>query len=364
MLGLFAFLSLFIFTTVLSSPIGELSKTSTATTPGLQPSVIYEYPKGTWVENLVIRGDGNALVTIITAPQVQLVSTTNSTAPVLVAEIPGVAGTLGIVELGYDVFYVVAGNWSTKTFRSTPGTYSIWEVDMRHGKPQDTKLRKVADLPEAGFLNGLAVVNPVCGTLLVADSYNSAVWSVNAYTGAVDVAINDTSMSILPDAITPLGINGLFVRDDYLYYTNTNRASFNRIPIDPLTGKARGPAQTIQLVNDVTTYGTDDFALDFDGNAWITADLQSELGLLPDAVGENSTAFRHPQDPNFEIVAGSPTDQRIAGLTAARFGIRKADLKRGSLYITTNGGPLNNPSANWTNGGQLIRVDTADLGVY
>ena len=140
--------------------------------------------------------------------------------------------------------------------------------------------------------------------------------------------------------------------DGYLYYDNTDRASFNRIPINVTSGKAIGPAETLLQSNDSTVF-PDDFAIDPQGNAWMTADLLSELDLLPDVTKGGRGKFR--------VVSGAEEDGRVLGWTAAKFGTKEEDLKRGSLYVTTNGGPLEYAYQNWTAGGMLVRVDTADL---
>lgn len=324
----------------------------------LTPYIITEFPRGTWLENLVIRqSDGNALVTVITAPELYLMSTDDSFNPVLVASFSGYASCLGIVELGHNVFYVIAGNWNPYTLRSTPGTYALWRVDMRGVKPERAKISKIADFPQAGFLNGLTVLNPVRGILLLADSLYSAVWSVDINTGNTQVVINDTTMAPVPGSPAPLGINSLHVLGNYLYFDNTDRTSFHRIPIDLGSGRATGPVTTL-LRSDSSTVTPDDFVIDFRNNVWLTADLLGELDFLPGAATPGATSTQA------ELVAGSKYDQKVAGWTAAQFGTKVEDVAKGSLYVTTNGGPLNYATRNWTSGGQLIRLDTADFGVY
>ncbi|KAL9618357.1 MAG: hypothetical protein Q9160_006939 [Pyrenula sp. 1 TL-2023] len=324
----------------------------------LTPIVIREFPLGTWLENLVIRhSDGNALVTSISAPEVYLISTDNSFDPILVAAFPENLACLGIVELGHDVFYVITGDWSPYTDFSTSGTYSLWEIDLHNAaNPHSAKTTKIASLPHAGFLNGLTVLNPISGTLLLADSLYSAIWSVNIHSGAVRVAINDTAtMSPTLDAPVPLGINSLHLLGNTLYYANTNRASFHRVSIDLDSGAPTGPITTL-LQSDANSLTPDDFAIDFRGNVWLTNDPLGQLDVLPGAALPGATTT------DFKVVAG--TRGELLGPTAAQFGTKKEDLQRGSLYVVTNGGPALYPSRNWTTGGQLVRFDTAELGLY
>jgi len=231
---------------------------------------------------------------------------------------------------------------------------------MRDGRTEHAKKKKVASLPGSGFLNGMTILNPVAGILLVADSLYSAVWSVNVYSGEVAVAVNDTSMSPVPGASPPLGINGLHLLGEELYYDNTNRATFNRIPVDLRTGKATGKAETI-VQSTIAEIFPDDFTIDFRGNVWMAADIWGQMDLLP---GAASVSASGSGTVAVDIVAGSKDEKSITGWTAAKFGTKLEDVKRRSLYVTTNGGPVNYLFSNWTAGGMLLRLDTVELGLY
>lgn len=318
-------------------------------TASIAPTIIHEFPKGTWVENLVIReSSGDAIVTLLSEPEVWLISTNNSFEPTLLASFPGNLGCLGIVELGLDVFYVAVGNWSAKTATATPGTWSIWELDLSQHEFQK---KLIAKLPGAGFLNGITTLNPFAGTILVADSIFSAVWSINTRSGMVD-AINVTAMAPEPSlAPLRLGVNGIRVVGDYLYFDNSDTAAFYRIPIDPVTGLVKGIAETI-VDNIFENVIVDDFTIDFAGNAWVVSG-RGEVLFLGNATSGTTK--------NIQIIAGSKVDTSITGHTAAKFGTRRDDLERGSLYATTSGGAVNYFFGNWTAGGMVLRYDTAQL---
>lgn len=333
--------------------------------PILAPTIVTTFPNGTWIENFVPRSaDGNFVATVLSAPEVYLLSSDNSFYPVLLAEFPGYLGALGVVELGHDIFYAVVGNWSVKTATSTPGSFSIWQLNMTgyndcisrnswstwncHRVP--TKM--VAELPEAGLLNGMTVLNPIEGTVLVADSLYGTVWSVNVRTGDSFIAINDTSMAPQADLSggLALGVNGISVVNGYLYYDNSNTMNFYRIPINTSSGSAIGPTEL--LVDQVfSNIFADDFTLDFAGNAWFAC----EYGHVAFLKGLGSG-----NHPNLTAISANTTGLPH-GLTAVKFGTTEEDLIRGSLYVTSNGGPFlygtDNPPQ-----GQLIRYDTAVLG--
>lgn len=330
----------------------------------LSPNIVHEMPKGTWLENLAIRQtDGNALVTDLSAPDIYFFSTTTQFEPIKIASLPEATGCLGIAELSLDVFYVIAGNWSNTTVTSTPGSYSIWQVDMQSWSwdsegHENPTVSKVVDLPDSGFLNGMDVLNPVSGVLLVGDSSNGVVWSVNVRTGQISVAINDTSMAPIPksDGGFDLGINGVQIRDNYLYYSNSDHATLHRIPIDVRVGFATGPAEQLANFSGMGLF-PDDFAIDFFGNIWMTLDVGSGLALLRNAT---ATSFVE-KNTTLEVVANSTQNPRIQGWTSARFGKKRDDVAQQSIYVTTNGGAANYANESWVGGGMLVKLDTEDI---
>ena len=154
---------------------------------------------------------------------------------------------------------------------------------------------------------------------------------------------------------TNLGINGLHVRGDYLFYDNLAQGTFNKIPVDLRTGKATGPAVT--LLNSTSFVGSDDWTFDFEGNAWVVNGASNDLSLLPRA------AYGTADSVSAEAVAGNTSPQVVLGPTSAQFGIRAEDLARGSLYISSNGGVPQYIGKNWTMGGAISRVDVGSLQV-
>ncbi len=256
--------------------------------------------------------------------------------------------------MGHDVFYTVAGNLSVETFDVQLGSFSIWEVDLRGlpGLPGNltAKTTKIADVPK-GLLNGLTVLNPIEGILLAADSENGVVWSINARTGQTAIAVNNTSMAPVPSSTVPLGVNGLHVVSQNLYYTNTNKASLSRVPLNMTTGEAVGPTETVVQSSEIYP---DDFTIDFSGNIWLASDAYNQLVLLP-----NATATSVSASSSIQIVSGSRRAKRFMGLSATAFGTGVLDLQRGSLYVTINGGREQYKYKNWTMGGSLLRYDIA-----
>jgi hypothetical protein len=86
---------------------------------------ITQFPNTTFVENLAIRSNGQALVTLLSTPEIFLVDPEKGGDPQLVHKFAGVTGLSGISEIEDDVFAVVAGNLSLATFQGTQGMYQV-----------------------------------------------------------------------------------------------------------------------------------------------------------------------------------------------------------------------------------------------
>jgi hypothetical protein len=174
-------------------------------------------------------------------------------------------------------------------------------------------------------------------------------YKVNIDTGEYSVAVSDPALTPNTTAIAQLGVNGIHYRDGYVYFTNSFRVAdwYGRIPLNP-NGSATGPAEAIASGEHYpTNLGglADDFALDPEGNAWVTGD--------PSAVLTKVT-----QSGEVTVVAGGTNSTLLEGDTSAAFGRTAKDEK--TLYITTNGG-LAYPVDGVITGGKVLALDTSGL---
>ena len=294
----------------------------------LPVKVIHEFPVGYSLENVAVRRNGKVLTTVITHPELYQIDPIHGGAPELVSNSFGpVVGLLGIVETCPDIFYVVAANFSTTTLKSTPGSNSVWKVDLTsHDVPALTT--KIADFPEGGVLNGMALLSEEKGLVLIADSVVGVVWRLNVFTGQVLRIVEIPAMLPPPQAAIQLGINGIKIRDGYLYFTNSGANALYRLPIHK-DGTAKGNASMVASGLDVA----DDFRFDNEGNAFVTLNAPGELvKVTPEGI---------------KTVLVDNTTLTLPNPTAAQFGRTVAD--RGSLYISEDG--------NATRGGRLSKVD-------
>ena len=269
----------------------------------------------------------------MTTPDLYLIDP-SSPQPVLIHSFTDHLGLLGIAELRHDNFYVIAGNYSQPTNTNTPGAWDVYNVNMDVHPPA---VKLSAHFPNAILLNGMAVLNASEGLLLlIGDAGAGVVYSLSADTGAIKVVIDDPTMK--PPSGDPVGIDGVQIFDNTLYYTNPYQQSLFKIPL-----RADGTAaSSAELV--ATGWEVDDFAFDNVGNGYMAITFSNEIGQV-----QNPGA-------NMSIVAGSPS--QLVGPTACKFGRMPQD--KDMLYVTTTGG-LGIGDASVKPGGMLSRVDMAGV---
>ncbi|GJN72574.1 quinoprotein amine dehydrogenase beta chain-like protein [Purpureocillium lilacinum] len=292
---------------------------------------IYQFPNGTWAENIAVRTNGNILVTVLSEPAIYEVNPYKK--PVtsrLVHRFPEYSSLFGIAEVATDVFAVAMGNFSLRS-APKPGSWAVWKVDLND---DEASVSKVASIAEAELLNGMTVLDRHTQTILCADSVLGVVFHVNTVTGAYHVAMQDDAFKPPSGTIFPLGINGIRYQRPYMYFTNTFAQDFGRVPVNCIDGTATGP---VELVNSDVGYDLDDFARDKRGNAYISAGYTSDIVC----VGNNGTATS---------VAGGPDQKTILGPTSMAWGQTKAD--KNMLYISTSG----DKSSNTGLGGQVVAL--------
>ena len=134
------------------------------------------------------------------------------------------------------------------------------------------------------------------------------------------------------------GANGIKAGDGALYVTNTDRALVLRAPLG-LDGSPTAALETI-----AENLRGDDFALDADGDLYITNHI-------------HNTLIRLKQSGERLAIAGPA--QGMAGSTACIFGI--GDNDRTTLYVTTTGGIVM-PLDGVVQEAKLVRLDVGIAG--
>lgn len=320
--------------------------TGSSKSPGLplQSQVLYQFPKGSWIENLAVRSDGDLLLDTMSTPSLYLLDPrANQPEPRLLYTFPEALGVLGITEMQPDVFYAITGNFSLTTGSYGPGTYALWEVELK-GHHENTKAfpRKVTDMAEAGLLNSVIPLHDDGrgDIVLISDSNNGVVWQVNVKTAEYSILMDFPEMKFPSGAALPIGINGFRIRDGHLYWANSEQNLFCRVKID-CNGKAIDEVEV--LVKNITFI--DDFELDRAGTAWVALDTSWEIGTI-------GADKRH----EVTVVLGSSDELTVAGPTSVRFG--RGPGFENTLFVVTSGGLASPRNGTVFEGAKVLAVDT------
>lgn len=286
---------------------------------------VYQFPNGTWVENIAVRSNGNLLVTLVDTPELWEINPfeqSRDAAATLIHHFDGMPSMTGITEIEPDVFAV-----------GSPQT--LWRVDFMSA--QAPAVSEIATLPKALNLNGMATLDAARGLVLVADSMLGVVWRINVYTGEHAIVLEDARTMAPNTYLGPLvGIDGLRILGDYVYYNNCPRRLYCRVRIDPVTATAVG---SYELISNNTM--ADDFALSPQGVGYLA-------GLIDNVITKVHSNGTH------QVIAGAANSTDFAGATSAAFG--RTELDRDVLYVTTGGASGIPVLSNFFEGGKIMAL--------
>lgn len=302
------------------------------------------------IENQAIRSNGEIIFGTTTAPEVFLINPlAHNAEPKSLHTFPNVTSVFGITEVAPDIFAVAVGVFNGTDAVPGPNSFEIWKFDFRSaGASRNLDITKVANVPKAVFFNGadtLAAKDGAIGYALVADSVLGAVWKIDMVTGDSEIVIELPEMKPPAKAAINVGINGLKLRDNFIYWTNAEAFTLFRIQIDLTTGKVAAGAKVQTL--GVTTFLLDDFIFDKAGNVY-QATGANQIILFPGAA--NGRTNIKPI-----TIEGSQNSFNVAGSTSCRFGRTRFDSE--ILYVTTGGGTIGST----TQAGKIVAIDIREL---
>lgn len=228
--------------------------------------------------------------------------------------------------MGSDVFAVMP-------FRGSE--FAVWTVNLAiaggegDGEGEGAKREVIHRVEGAGMLNGMTRLRD--GVLLASDTKRGSAVRFDISTRTYEVAIEDPTM----DGGVPflgMGINGLRVHDDHLYYTNSFKGLVCRVPIHPIHGTTLGPVQLLGKGLKML----DDLAIDDEGTAYVMQWIDGSVVRLPleGDVQTIATGLDHP--------------------TSAQFGRTERD--RRVLYVSASGNPLKLALKGFFEGGKVYAV--------
>ena len=209
----------------------------------------FDFTAGQQPENITLEPNGDADVTFAYAHQVARVTPQGKVTilATLPAATSGTTAVSGIVRTSDGTLYV--------NYIDIGGTQSgIWRIN-RNGSAE-----LVSALPDAGFLNGLAL-DPGTGALFTVDSYSGTVWKVWPRTGKAIVWASGQDLQ--PTAPGGFGVNGLKVHDGSVWVSNSSQGTLLRIPMlpDGTAGPTAVAATGLASIDDFSFTGHGDTLL-------------------------------------------------------------------------------------------------------
>ncbi|RSL68986.1 hypothetical protein CEP54_002511 [Fusarium duplospermum] len=311
---------------------GLLNATALSSSPSESANIntrqLIELPN-VWIENVVLRSNGNLLLTTFGNGDIYSVDPSIPEAHV-VAKVKDIDALTGIAEIERDLFVVSGGIYDGGTYFED-GSMKILLVDFRecgeshHGSPS---VYPILEGKDAGVINGMTSLPDHQHIVVGAASWTGEIWRINTKTRTSEVILRDDLLGTTPSGPYPLGVNGLKISKGYLYFTNTGRQLFGRFKIDGYGNKV-GDIEVVWRAPAGTKIAPDDFSLDQDGNAFV--------GCFPDLLVKIN-----PDGEQTVLINGT-----LAGATSTAFS------KDGrSLFVVTTGKGMEGVT-----GGQLVQVD-------
>jgi hypothetical protein len=277
---------------------------TTAVSAATEVRLIYQFPDGTFIENIALRPNGELVLNTFADGQIFTIDPTDEQpVPQLAAKIPEVTGVTGIAHIGPDIYLVSAGITDIPNMTFDDGSAQVNVIDLNQpcsGSNQTiTLVRKV---PEANILNGMTSLPGQPHLFLSVDSKTGDIYRINIETNDIDIAFQDDQLGLIENPPVPLGGNGIHASEGYLYFTQSARQYFGRIKIGP-TGEKLGEVEVItKLISNSTAISVyDDFTRGPDGAFYVTQEPQSLIRITED--GQQTVLM----DENSDVVANGTT---------------------------------------------------------
>lgn len=294
---------------------------------------VFEF-ESLFIENIHVRPNGRLLLSSV---QTGVLFTLDPTArnpsakPVVDLTNTSVSGLTGMATVGHDLFAVSGGIHTDYAFLDNSMKVSVVHIPG----PQDFgQIVKTISVPGVEMLNGMAALPSNPGIVLSADSIIGRIVRVNTLTGKFDIAFEDPLLGYGNGSV-PLGANGLKIRGNHLYFTNSGQGFFARVPIDEAGNKA-GDVEIIAWLSGVVDMNNayDDFDFDEAGNAYVAVHSYSVNKITPQGVQTRFAGGTDSSSPFKE-----PTSVALA-------------LDGKSIYVSTGGTIVDDT----VYGGQVIKV--------
>ncbi|KAK4110897.1 hypothetical protein N656DRAFT_184733 [Canariomyces notabilis] len=312
--------------------LAGLAEVAACGNPPPSATSIYQYANATFIENIFVLPSGYLLLsTFDTANLVALDPRVASPTVRNVVALGNTTGHTAVAALPNNLYAVAAGEHTP--FGFVNNTMALYVVSITGAPPRGSVVTSIP-VPGTMMMNGLAALPRRPYTVLSADSIAGRLLRINTITRQVDVAWTDAALGSGGNPDIPLGVNGLKIVGDWLYFTNSGQGTLARVRIDA-EGNKVGSVQVITTLPTPATMANayDDFDLDRCGNAYAALHPDKVVKIAPNGVQT--------------VVAGNGTGPTLESPTAV-----KLALDGKSIYIST-GGNFAGPTIT---GGQVLNL--------
>lgn len=142
----------------------------------LKLTTLFEFSKPVSGSNLVQARDGSILATTQGSPDVWRIDGSEGQR---IATFAGHQNTFGIVELGENIFYVNAANYThAPDWKGVPGSNTVYRLNLDHNVTAPV-VSSVVTISEALTCDGMAVLSQELGLILMADTQTGELFSVD-----------------------------------------------------------------------------------------------------------------------------------------------------------------------------------------
>jgi hypothetical protein len=302
---------------------------------------IFEIPNSTFVENIAIRSDASLLLSTFDHGRLYVLDPKSSNpSPEEFVELPGATGLTGIAEVGPNRFAVTASIANKTSYSFANMSVCVVDFGCSSRKHRDAAahraptVRTVTNIPQAKCLSGMAALPATSHVVLSAEFFTGSIYRTDTRTGAADIVFQDDALGPAPGSVVPLGANGIKIHDGHLYFANSARGTFGRVPI-AVDGSRAGDVEVLAtLQRNASATAWDDFVMDLQGFAYVALHLVALERIAPG--GEQVTLL------------GGDNGTVLKSTTLVAI---TADEK--TLYITTGGSTGNGVAY----GEQIVEVD-------
>lgn len=312
----------------------------------LEFTTVASFPKGSFLENFIVRSDNSLLVTSLKSKELWYVpppDPSKEVQPRLLCSFE--QAPMSLVEPMGDVFYL-----STTDGYNTHAS-SLYRIDLRHWKSGDpVKPQAILSFPSAvRALNGSCLIGP--RTILIADCFASLILRVDlsddGFEASPSIWLKHYSMLYHPGEMQPEqpGVNAVRFAPElsYVYYTATALKLFMRVRVDPET---LAPLSAPEYVGGGIMM--DDFCIDeTKGVAYVTTHRENTIEVLSLEPGKNQARV---------TLAGNPFDPRLVGPSSAAWGRAAGDDRR-VAFFSTDGGTTALPPDGVLRAAKILRAE-------